>query len=1134
MALQVQRAAEMLELVNVERSDHAALLHEVSAALGLRNSLPSGGPATPAPPVVQAAQDVTDRCVDLPHGNREWWERVQQAWQEPVQGFADFEDRLHNLHGERIDASGLRALEILYGGEFSEATFFESTLPHVVALALALPEACPGPIPVLEQRSVGVVDLSRRAVASLLANMFLCNFKPPQGGLQYRQSHMPRGDFSSLLGQSQESTVAKLRMFIHYFERLKSANNGEPRGNLRIRRNVVNAPPTWRGSAVPLRAFSTKASGVEDSGGCLQVDFANEFIGGGVLGSGSVQEEIKFAVCPELCVSMLICQSMLAETDEDGVSEAIVLTGAEQFSAYEGYGRALRYGGDFIDSSARTEDGSFQTSLTAIDAARFTDQSIDHQFREHMLGRELGKAYAGFKDTGDGTEASLERFSAVATGNWGCGVFGGFAPLKAVLQWMAASEANRDLVYHPFDNHDLDESLQRLVDAVREAGDFVTVGWMYRALVRFGTQDNRGQGVDAGELLSFLIYAMEAESNARKQDERMRQRSWTGLATRSREYSLDIVPRLAFCRGPLVDLIVESGLHRYSEFISVQGSYLFVDGALHRVPCSKSEVFKDKFIGMKEKRLLMKFMQTVLSYEPPAAKSDAAAVRTLASKSGGLQTNEAEVLRQHAAGVRRPEAITAATTAAESAATSELDEWLNRPFVEFLEHRQLTETLIIFILYALALEDRAPTKDGNGVTTEQGLASLQRYMSCLGRFADTHTAFISTMYGAGEIPQSFCRCCAVYGGVYVLRRTMKQLLVGAAPPLSEPELWTEPETEPGAPLDSQVCEDQSVPVPAPSLSQSKVRGDDGTEYFNGIVCTAGQRLTGQYLVSGWEHLSALRPDFEEGDQVEVYARAVCITTSSLVDEMGTILSVMPPNSLLPGAANDCCVRLQQYDRNARVGPAGEFVVHISCSATVVAESHEAIAGRQLELQGFLKAAVRLLFDTKSCCEVVDNAGRVSSAPAPAPAASIPAKSDDESGNSKPELVWSLFFNKTVRATKSSNLPANVFVAEETHWGDLDFDGATLQAQQIFEQMFPGEPFLPPLPDPESVQDDVALLLVRSTPSICRYSVSSAKLCCSNCSNAMVGISRVTERRRHRARASILRTVKSASHSMHRD
>ena len=39
----------------------------------------------------------------------------------------------------------------------------------------------------------------------------------------------------------------------------------------------------------------------------LQLDFANKYVGGGVLGNGCVQEEIRFLICPELIVSCLLC-----------------------------------------------------------------------------------------------------------------------------------------------------------------------------------------------------------------------------------------------------------------------------------------------------------------------------------------------------------------------------------------------------------------------------------------------------------------------------------------------------------------------------------------------------------------------------------------------------------------------------------------------------------------------------------------------------------------------------------------------------------------------------------------------------------------------------------------------------------
>lgn len=40
---------------------------------------------------------------------------------------------------------------------------------------------------------------------------------------------------------------------------------------------------------------------------CTQADFANKYIGGGVLCGGCVQEEIRFAECPELTACVWVC-----------------------------------------------------------------------------------------------------------------------------------------------------------------------------------------------------------------------------------------------------------------------------------------------------------------------------------------------------------------------------------------------------------------------------------------------------------------------------------------------------------------------------------------------------------------------------------------------------------------------------------------------------------------------------------------------------------------------------------------------------------------------------------------------------------------------------------------------------------
>merc|ERR1711971_1319315 len=132
---------------------------------------------------------------------------------------------------------------------------------------------------------------------------------------------------------------AKLRMFVNYFERCK---NKEPTGYLHIDRvtGVGLDEAAWRCSKQPLQpmTFAEKFKGFEDAPGLAHADFANMFLGGGVLSGGCVQEEIRFAICPELVVGLLVNPRMMDD-------EAIQIVGGEQFSAYKGYAFNLRYNG---------------------------------------------------------------------------------------------------------------------------------------------------------------------------------------------------------------------------------------------------------------------------------------------------------------------------------------------------------------------------------------------------------------------------------------------------------------------------------------------------------------------------------------------------------------------------------------------------------------------------------------------------------------------------------------------------------------------------------------------------------------------------------------------------------------------
>ena len=78
---------------------------------------------------------------------------------------------------------------------------------------------------------------------------------------------------------------------------------------------------------------------------------------------------------------------------------------------------------------------------------------------------------------------------AVATGNWGCGVFGGDPELKAMIQLLAASAANRNVMYFAFGDKKLCQGIHVLRD--RLASSDVSPLELYEMLLQYGRGAHR-------------------------------------------------------------------------------------------------------------------------------------------------------------------------------------------------------------------------------------------------------------------------------------------------------------------------------------------------------------------------------------------------------------------------------------------------------------------------------------------------------------------------------------------------------------------------------------------------------------------------------------------------------------------
>ena len=89
--------------------------------------------------------------------------------------------------------------------------------------------------------------------------------------------------------------------------------------------------------------------------------------------------------------------------------------------------------------------------------------------------RELDKAASAFApEGGSGGGAEVGGMArtrkgqepGIATGNWGCGAFGGDVYLKFVIQVLAAAQEGRDLVYFTFGDAELAQQFTKLVEVL--------------------------------------------------------------------------------------------------------------------------------------------------------------------------------------------------------------------------------------------------------------------------------------------------------------------------------------------------------------------------------------------------------------------------------------------------------------------------------------------------------------------------------------------------------------------------------------------------------------------------------------------------------------------------------------------
>ncbi|GAX81349.1 hypothetical protein CEUSTIGMA_g8780.t1 [Chlamydomonas eustigma] len=366
----------------------------------------------------------------------------------------------------------------------------------------------------------------------------------------------------------------------------------------------------------------------------------------------------------------------------------------------------------------------------------------------------------------------------------------------------------------------------------------------------------------------------------------------------NRDYNIDLVPKFMMANGKLVRVLLHTDVVKYLEFKAVDGSYVLSKGKIHKVPASDMEALKSPLMGLFEKRRAMGFFKYVQSYNPEDPKTH----------------NRYDLERMTMAALYK-------------------EYGLNEETVEFVGH-----SLALHRDDAYLSQPALPT-----------VMKIKLYHDSLSRYDGLNSPYLYPRYGLGELPQSFARLSAVYGGVYMLSKPDVEVM------------YDESGVATGVKSEGQVAKSKFVV------------GDPG--YFPGKVRLASK------VVRAIAFLSHPIPDTNNAHSVQIilpqkqigrhsdmyvfcssYAHNVCANGKWLAFVSTTVETANPEAELAPGLAllgpiDDKFIEVQDVYEPIADGRSDKCFIskgydatsHFETTVEDVLEMYKRITGKDLDL-----------------------------------------------------------------------------------------------------------------------------------------------------------------------------------------
>ncbi|RCK64668.1 Rab proteins geranylgeranyltransferase component A [Candida viswanathii] len=187
----------------------------------------------------------------------------------------------------------------------------------------------------------------------------------------------------------------------------------------------------------------------------------------------------------------------------------------------------------------------------------------------------------------------------------------------------------------------------------------------------------------------------------------------------SKDYGIDLTPKIMFCQSDLLSLLIKSRVYRYLEFQSLSNFHVFENDDFQQKvnATTKQDIFTDKSLSLVTKRNLMKFLKFLL-LDP------------------------------------------------EIEYKAKIKPYKDLPIQQFLKQEfKLEDPQINELVYSIGLSYKEQTN------TKQALIRIKRFLSSFdvyGKFP----CMVSKYGGPGELLQGFCRSAAVAGTTYKLNTNL--------------------------------------------------------------------------------------------------------------------------------------------------------------------------------------------------------------------------------------------------------------------------------------------------------------------------------------------------------------------------